>query len=262
MKLSKIQLLASWITGNRVYPPGLFFVLLCALIFGLGLPEEPKNPWVKIDGGEFTMGDDFCRIEQANSDWCVDEIPHRVRLDGYSIHRYEVSNDEYYRCFKDGACSPNDLHEFRPKEFNGGKQPSVFVSWGQASDYCDWIGGRLPTEAEWEYAADNKILGGAHFGQKYDQGSPKPVGGLEFNSRGLFDMLGNVYEWTGDWYGPYENLDNQVNPKGPKAGKEKVVRGGSWNSPAHYIRPTDRVSRIPEYRYSDVGFRCVKLPGH
>ncbi|MFQ5444183.1 MAG: formylglycine-generating enzyme family protein, partial [Nitrospinales bacterium] len=74
---------------------------------------------------------------------------------------------------------------------------------------------------------------------------------------GLYDMLGNVYEWTLDWYGPYETVTLQANPKGPPEGKEKVVRGGSWNSPPHFLRPSDRVGKWPDFRFSDVGFRCV-----
>tara|TARA_B100000686_G_scaffold69348_1_gene75156 strand:+ start:924 stop:1703 length:780 start_codon:yes stop_codon:yes gene_type:complete len=255
MSLLKKQSLKNWPYGNNL---GWFLIPFYVIVLCTGFKEDPKNPWVMIDGGKFTMGSEFCRVEQGNSDWCSDEIPHTVRLEGFAIHRYEVTNDEYYGCFKAGFCSPNDLHEFRPKDFNRGKQPVTFVSWDQAVDFCEWVGGRLPTEAEWEFSANTEILGGAYFGQKYDEGAPRLAGGLEFNSRGLFDMLGNVYEWTGDWYGPYEKSDKQINPKGPAFGKERVVRGGSWNSPAHFIRATDRIARRPEYRYSDVGFRCVK----
>ena len=78
------------------------------------------------------------------------------------------------------------------------------------------------------------------------------------NSHGLYDMMGNVYEWTQDWYGPYEKADILKNPKGPEKGKDKVVRGGAWNSPNYFLRASDRVARSPELRYSDVGFRCVR----
>ena len=83
------------------------------------------------------------------------------------------------------------------------------------------------------------------------------MGQFQANSNGPYDMMGNVYEWTLDWYGPYATDDVQVNPKGSAAGKDKVVRGGSWNSPNHYLRASDRVSKSPEFRYSDVGFRCA-----
>ena len=84
------------------------------------------------------------------------------------------------------------------------------------------------------------------------------MGRLQPNSLGLFDMLGNVYEWTSDWYGPYVAEGVQIDPQGPASGKDKVVRGGSWNSPPHYMKDSDRVFRTPDYRYADVGFRCVK----
>ena len=95
------------------------------------------------------------------------------------------------------------------------------------------------------------------FNKKYQSGSPVDVGGQRPNSNGIYDMMGNVYEWTRDWYGPYPAKDIALNPKGPSEGKDKVVRGGAWHSPSHYLRVADRVARTPEYKYSDVGFRCV-----
>jgi formylglycine-generating enzyme len=118
------------------------------------------------------------------------------------------------------------------------------VSWEDARTYCSWRGGNLPTEVQWEIAAEGEKLGGAHFGQPYGNGSPEIIGKFEANSHGLFDMMGNVYEWTLSEYGPSE--------------KNKVVRGGAWNSASHFLRTSDRVGKDPELRYSDVGFRCMK----
>ncbi len=212
---------------------------------------------VNVEAGEFVMGDAYCAEEQGNADWCNDEVPHKVQLDAYRIDKHEVTNAGYRKCFAAGVCGPHPLHEDRPQEFEGPKQPVVFVTWDDANTYCQWTGGRLPTEAEWERAAQEEELGGAHFGKKYKQGSPRDVGGLEPNSLGLYDMLGNVNEWTQDWHGPFVTTGVVVNPQGPASGKDKVVRGGSWNSPSHYLRVSDRVARSPELRYSDVGFRCV-----
>jgi formylglycine-generating enzyme required for sulfatase activity len=139
------------------------------------------------------------------------------------------------------------LHEDRPSDFNKPRQPAVFVSWEDAQTFCAWRKGSLPTESQWEAAAQGQRLGGAFFRQPYGTGAPEQVGKFEANSNGLYDMMGNVYEWTLDWYGSDE---------GSK--KDKVVRGGSWNSPGHYLRTSDRVKKDPELRYSDVGFRCVK----
>lgn len=236
----------------------IIILLFIGILFSGLTPKQKGNSWIKIKSKEFTMGDNFCREQQGGSDWCSDETPHQVKLDDFAIQMYEVTNDDYYKCFKAGNCTPNDLHEFRPRDFSGRNKPVVFVSWIQASDYCKWAGGRLPTEAEWERAAKGERLGGAHFGKKYDEGSPIGVGQLEFNTQGLYDMLGNVYEWTQDWYGPYKKKGVEINPKGPVSGNDKVVRGGAWDSPANFLRISDRVAKEPKFRFSDVGFRCAK----
>lgn len=232
-------------------------ILFLALALSAGAEESRQ---VLIAEGEYTMGDTYCDDEQGHSDWCNDETPHKVWLDAFRIDKYEVSAGDYDKCVAAGACETVPLHEDRARDFNQPTQPVVFVRHMDAEAYCKWKGGRLPTEAEWERAAQGKQLGGAWFKQLYGSGAPAPVGGREPNSNGLYDMLGNVYEWTADAYGPYDVGTLQRNPKGSLDGKEKVVRGGSWNSPAHYLRTSDRVARSPELRYSDVGFRCVQAP--
>ena len=124
----------------------------------------------------------------------------------------------------------------------------MFVSWEDAQTYCSWRGGKLPTEWQWEAAAQGERLGGAYFRQPYDKGFPEDTGKFTANSNGLYDMMGNAYEWTLDWY---ESTGG--------TGKNKVVRGGSWNSAGHFLRISDRVKKDPELRYSDVGFRCIKI---
>lgn len=235
-------------------------VIFIILLFGGGshLFAEPENNGkARIGAGEFVMGSTYCADEQGNSDWCNDETPHKVRLDSYLIDTHEVTNSDYLKCFSAGECGPNALHDDRPQEFNRPGQPVVFVTWEDAKTYCHWRGGRLPTEAEWERAAQGDDPGEAHFGKKYKLGAPRKVGELAPNSIGLYDMMGNVYEWTQDWYGPLVAQKVAVNPVGPESGKDKVVRGGSWMSPSYKLRASDRVYMSPELRYSDVGFRCV-----
>lgn len=233
------------------------------LIFAIGFSTSPVGAddtaakHVVFEAGEFVMGDTFCADQQGNSDWCGDEIPHRVKLDRYGIDKYEVTNAQYNACVAALVCSPAGVHEDRPLDYGLPQQPVVFVTWVDANAFCQWRGARLPTEAEWERAAQAKNPGGAHFGQPYGSGAPKEVGSLVPNEHGLFDMMGNVYEWTADWYGPYDSAELQVNPKGPSTGKDKVVRGGAWNSPRHYLRASDRVARSSELQYSDIGFRCA-----
>jgi len=233
-----------------------FFVLIAMCC--VAAADSSSDRWITIEAGEFVMGSSFCAEMQSDSEWCADETPHRVRLGRYALARHEVTNAEYNQCVEAEACAPNVLHDTRPRDFTRPGQPVVFVTWGDAEAYCRWIGARLPTEAEWENAAQSEHLGGAHYGRAYGAGAPRDAGGLQPNSRGLYDMLGNVYEWTLDWYGPYETPGVQVNPRGPDAGKEKVVRGGAWNSPPHYLRAQDRLARTPGLRFADLGFRCAK----
>lgn len=241
---------------NNKIPAVIIFILFLGC--GQFVFAEPKTiSQVMFEAGEFLMGDTYCADEQKNDDWCSDEVPHKVSLHAYQIDTHEVTNADYQKCFEAGECSPNALHEDRPQEFNPPAKPVVFVTWKDANEYCQWKGGRLPSEAEWERAAQAENPGGAHFGNKYKEGAPKSGGSLAPNSNGLYDMLGNVNEWTLDWYGPLKTDGVVVNPVGPESGKDKIVRGGSWNSPSHYLRASDRVFRSPELRYSDVGFRCV-----
>ena len=237
-----------------------FLVLSWSMGTGSMWAAEADKRRIAIESGEFKMGDSFCAEEQGNSDWCSDETPHGVRLSAFLIDKYEVTNAEYLGCFEDGICDPNEMHEFRPKDFNVPDQPVAFVSWKDAETFCRWRGGDLPTEAQWERAAKAENLGGAHFRQNYESGSPLSVGRYRPNSNRIYDMMGNVYEWTRDWYGPLASDGVVSNPKGPPEGKDKVVRGGAWNSPNHFLRASDRVARSPQLKYSDVGIRCVYAP--
>ena len=223
----------------------LFSFMACSPLVVYAEPDAAKQ--VLIPAGEYNVGSYYCEEEQSNADWCNDEAPRKVKLDAFQIDKYEVTNADYRECFIAGVCEPAVLHEDRPQDFNQPQQPAVFVSWKDAKTYSSWRGGNLPTETQWEAAAEGKDLGGAHFGQPYGNGNPENVGKFTANSHGLYDMIGNVYEWTLDGYDPAD-----------AAGKNKVVRGGAWNSASHFLRTSDRVAKDPELRYSDVGFRCVK----
>lgn len=241
----------------KIFWTGIVIPIVGIFYFSAGLAEALPEGYVAFPPSEVVLGDNYCAEEQNNSDWCGDEVPHKVRLDAFAIARQLVTNADYRKCFAAGACEPNALHEFRPQEFNKPGQPVTFVTWNDADAYCRWANKRLPTEAEWEFAAKVEDYGGAYFGKKYEQGAPQTVASLRPNSQGLYDMLGNVYEWVRDWYAPYDLEGAQANPTGPDSGEQKVVRGGSWSSPSHFIRPSDRVAKNPEFQYSDVGFRCA-----
>ena len=226
----------------------LFFIVFSTFLVVLSVYAESGDSQVLIPGGKYNLGSYYCEEEQGNADWCSDEIPHKVELGQFWVDKYEVSNADYRECFIAGVCEPAVLHEDRPQDFNKPHQPVVFVSWEDAQTYCSWRGGKLPTEWQWEAAAQGERLGGAYFRQPYDKGFPEDRGKFTANSNGLYDMMGNAYEWTLDWY---ESTGG--------TGKNKVVRGGSWNSAGHFLRISDRVKKDPELRYSDVGFRCIKV---
>ena len=226
----------------------LFFIVFSTFLVVLSVYAESGDSQVLIPGGKYNLGSYYCEEEQGNADWCSDEIPHKVELGQFWVDKYEVSNADYRECFIAGVCEPAVLHEDRPQDFNKPHQPVVFVSWEDAQTYCSWRGGKLPTEWQWEAAAQGERLGGAYFRQPYDKGFPEDTGKFTANSNGLYDMMGNAYEWTLDWY---ESTGG--------TGKNKVVRGGSWNSGGHFLRISDRVKKDPELRYSDVGFRCIKI---
>ena len=197
---------------------------------------------------------------------------HEVTLDAFWIDRTEVTNEQYMRCVNEGNCDPSFFMD--NATFNGDDYPVVGVSWYDAEAYCEWVDTRLPTEAEWEYAARGPE------GQKYPWGAEAPVcelaqfGGCDGDTipagslpggaswAGSLDMAGNAWEWVSDWYsaGYYSDSESQ-NPQGPDSGISKVVRGGSWGNGALYLRGAPRDSFIPKNKYAYVGFRCAVAPG-
>jgi formylglycine-generating enzyme required for sulfatase activity len=222
----------------------------------------PHGDWVMIPSGSFQMGD-----EEGDDD---EEPVHEVLLDAYWITRYEITNHQYLECVDAGVCS-----EVAIVQDGLAQHPVVNVNWGEAQDFCAWVGARLPTEAEWEKAArgglnggrypwgktevscDREAKNGAQFG--YCSGEALPVGSFPPNGYGLHDMAGNAWEWVADWYDEnYYQVTPSNNPTGPEAGIYKIMRGGAWNYTVYGLRVAYRSVSYPESRANFIGFRCAR----
>jgi len=194
---------------------------------------------------------------------------HTVYLNSYWIYQTEVTNAQYRLCVEAEGCAlPSFLEFYDQKAFSN--HPVVYLSWYDAEDYCQWAGGRLPTEAEWEKAArgdgerifpwgDNPECGFANM-KGCTQGLTAEVGSFPDGASpfGVMDLAGNAAEWVADWYSPVYYLEaSSENPRGPSEGELKVARGGSWKNPFSGVRTTNRTANFPEVFSSGVGFRCV-----
>lgn len=223
---------------------------------------EISNDLVLIPAGAFWMGSPAPGDHQP---------AHLVRLDAFYIDRYQVTNNQYLQfCAETGHVLPFfwDMAGFRCGA-DYPDHPVVGVSWQDAAAYAAWCGRRLPTEAEWEYAARGGLEGksfptgdtldpddGNYF--KSELGGPVPVGSYPPNGYGLYDMQGNVVEWVMDWYAPdYYAHSPQVNPQGPESGRFRLIRGGGWHSGATCNRVYYRNALPPNWLDFNVGFRCA-----
>lgn len=222
---------------------------------------------VDLPGGEFVMGRD---VFFGSADTRPE---HTVQLDPFKMDESEVTQEAFEL-----------IMGFNPSAFKGPRNPVHGVTWFQAKQYCEKIGKRLPTEAEWEYAARDGRATRYYFGESganadqyenfcgticlaahqtseaflEDDRFPgvAPVMNYDPNHAGIFDLLGNLSEWVADWFGDYPT-ERVNNPLGPASGETKVYRGGSYRSLANVVRSTDRYSLDPNGSSSQLGFRCA-----
>jgi len=207
---------------------------------------------VSVKGGCFQMGDTF------NEGEVDEEPPHKVCLDDFQIDKYEVTQQAHLEVMRSNPSSRADCMDC----------PVDKTTWMDADKFCKTIGKRLPTEAEWEYAARE---GGKDvrygFGKNeisksdanYDSEKSAPVGKFAPNALGIYDMSGNVYEWVEDFYSrEYYKNSPEKNPRYVESGRLRVLRGGSWNHDAEYLRSSSRFSSSPFYKSKYIGFRCAK----
>jgi formylglycine-generating enzyme required for sulfatase activity len=209
--------------------------------------------WASIPAGSFLMGSNLKEINRVS-----DETQHRVTLTGFKMSKYEVTFEQY-----DAFCEATNREQPPDEGWGRGQHPVINVSWDDATDYATWMGCRLPTEAEWEYACRAGSTSSFNTGKslstnqaKIEGNETNEVGSFAANAWGLFDMHGNVSEWCSDWYGAYPGTA-QTNPKGPKTGTGRVYRGGSWGDGANRSRAAYRSNSHPENSYSNLGFRLV-----
>lgn len=209
--------------------------------------------YVRICPGTFTMG------SAANDPLAgPGEMPaHQVTLGEFWLGKTEITAEQY--------------RQFYPGHRGGSTLAATGVSWNEARDVCEHLGGRLPTEAEWEYAAragsatawsfGNDEMGLGDYGW-YDAnsgGKVHPIGTRKANAWGLYDMHGNVWEWVADWYGSYPST-SQTDPTGPATGTHRIVRGGAFDVGRWNLRSAARSWVKPSFAGENFGFRCARGP--
>ena len=237
----------------------LFLMLAISAGSGICVAGAQRIEFVALEPGEFLMG---CRSQDA--DCGDDERPaHPVRLStGFEIGKYEITQAQW-----------TAVMGTNPSHFRGPALPVENVSWNEARRFIAKLNRagdpylyRLPTEAEWEYAAragssgpplgtlDDIAWHGANSAQRtHEVGTKRP------NAWGLHDMLGNVWEWCSDRYGAdYYRTSPDSDPRGPSQGALRVMRGGSWYRYMWFVRLSARFRDRPDAAYRHVGFRCVR----
>lgn len=226
--------------------------------------QLPDQDMALIPAGDFIMG----KNTGNPTDW---QPEHRVSIKSFYMDKLEVTNKQYYEfCMKTNTPLPEFWGSAEVKcSLDYPDFPVVGISSIDAEKYAAWAGKRLPTEAEWEYAARGGLKGqsfpwgnqidstNANYGKKYK--STLKVGSFSPNGYGLFDMSGNVWEWTADYYGhDYYMTSPESNPSGPVQGRFRVIRGGSWHSGGMCQQVYYRNGLPVSWVDFAVGFRCVK----
>lgn len=247
--------------------------------------DRPRIEWVAIPSGSFMMGSLDIETNRENN-----EGPrHPVILRGFKMSKYEVTFAQFQAFIeatgyvtdaekegwswvwagsewkKEIGLSWKTDEEGQLRNSNHKNYPAINVSWNDATAFAKWMGCRLPTEAEWEYACragtatpfyTGVYLNSSQANFDMNIRQTKPVGSYAPNPWGLYDMHGNASEWCSDWYGDYSSY-SQTNPSGPASGSNRVHRGGSWGHNGGGCRSAVRGINAPSNRGHSVGFRLV-----
>jgi formylglycine-generating enzyme len=277
----------------------ILVLMVTLLIASAGYAQKPTIEWAIIPAGTFTMGsptDEFGRD--------ADETQHQVTLSAFKMSKKEITVAQF-KAFVDATGYVTDADKGaggaygsgigagpkfeikagvnwkcdvngKPKPIGEYNHPVIHVSWNDAVAFAEWMGCRLPTEAEWEYACragtttefltgNNLTTAHANSNGNYPynnhakgehRATTMPVGSFAPNAYGLYDMHGNVFEWCSDWYGDYSSVA-QTDPTGPASGLYRVYRGGSWRNDARYCRSAFRCDDLPTDRDISMGFRLA-----
>jgi len=230
---------------------------------------SPKDGMIQVlvPAGEFTMGVDAEKTEAVNTP------RHKVFLRAFWMDRVEVTNSMYRACMNEGDCTPPVSHNLLYNNWIYRDHPIVYITWYQADAYCQWADRRLPTEAEWEKAARG-VSDWRPYPWGFDDPNPRlanyadtmiheavssfryPLGASPY---GVLNMSGNVREWVADWYDPnYYEISPYRNPQGPKTGKEKSLRSGSYNEDWREVSIIRRYKHEPQSAGLSRGFRCAQ----
>lgn len=245
-------------------------ILPAALSFAESHSSKPGM--VFIPAGDFLRGrshvlpdDDLKWFPELLKD---DRPVRKTYVDAFYLDQYEVTNQQY------AAFAKATSHRTPPNWIKGAvppgkeKLPVADIDWNEASAYCTWAGKRLPTEAEWERAARGLAEGKTYpWGDRkvtkqdacYDtMKGPCAIGQFAPNDFGLYDMAGNVWEWTSDWYAKdYYASAPDRNPRGPETGQYRVIRGGAWSDVPKYLTCAYRSWARPLERSPNIGVRCA-----
>lgn len=254
-----------------------FYMPFMAILLLLSGCSKPPEGMVKIEEGETIIGSNELdkegkAIQYGNKKpWFLNEHPeHKIIVKEFHIDKFEVTNKEYHEFVTAENHRPPSYWENGSFPQDKADHPVNMVSWFDAKQYCKWKKKRLPTESEWERAARGNDDKRFPWGNKFDlkklntmgiHGGTTPVGTFAEGKSpyGIFDMSGNVQEWTLDSYKPYPENTYEDTDFGERF---KVVRGGGWGGIGHYasevyVRAAYRNYAPPGGTYDDVGFRCA-----
>jgi len=261
---------------------------LAALLSGQVLSTPVSANFIRVEGGTFQMG-------TASGGENIERPVHTVTVKSFNISKYQVTQKEWYEIMGTTIRQQRDMADKSASIYGeGDNYPMYYVNWYEVVEYCnrrsikeglepvyrgsgnniicDWSknGYRLPTEAEWEYAAKggtkeyitteysgSNSVGAVAWYYDNSNNSSHPVGTKAANNLGIYDMSGNVWEWCWDWYGDYTS-SSQTDPRGAVSGPGRVLRGGSWNNWSVNVRSAVRFNYTPSKWRNDIGFRLVR----